>query len=114
MDVLRRSEMDDFLNYLKFEKRYSLNTVLAYRDDLTQFYEFLDISYGSLPLNEITSGLVRTWLASLKENTLKNHYKKNFSIKILLQILCQGRVDRTDSNGNGYIAETQQETTCFR
>ena len=33
--------LQDFLVFLREEYRYSENTVAAYRNDLTQFYEFL-------------------------------------------------------------------------
>jgi integrase/recombinase XerD len=45
-------ELQDFLVFLKNEYRYSDNTVAAYRNDLTQFYEFL--RSGRYPQ-------VRTW-----------------------------------------------------
>jgi integrase/recombinase XerC len=56
-----------FSNYLKFEKRYSPHTIRAYTDDLTVFFTFLQDTYGQLQLTEITGTMVRTWLASIKE-----------------------------------------------
>ena len=61
-----------FLDYLKFEKRYSLNTIQAYQDDLTQFLEFIHNTYGQVLLPAISSGLVRSWLASLKEQRISS------------------------------------------
>ncbi len=34
--------LDNFLDYLKSERRYSLHTITSYRTDLSQFLEFLD------------------------------------------------------------------------
>lgn len=59
-----------FIDYLKYEKRFSPHTVRAYQDDLAQFYVFLA---GTLEMEkpeppEIASSFIRSWLASLKED----------------------------------------------
>lgn len=56
-----------FLDYLKFQKRYSQHTIISYQNDLTSFFDFTFSSYGELPLIEIKASFVRSWLASLKE-----------------------------------------------
>lgn len=56
-----------FLDYLKFEKRYSRHTIEAYQSDLTFFFDFLVFTYGAVKLNDIQASMIRTWLASLKE-----------------------------------------------
>ena len=56
-----------FVDYLKFEKRYSEHSILAYQTDLGQFAAFLQKSFETSLLPEITTSMVRTWLASLKE-----------------------------------------------
>ena len=65
------TNIQQFINYLQFEKRYSRHTIQAYRDDLDQFMDFVRQQYGELPITEITSSIVRSWLASLKEDDLK-------------------------------------------
>lgn len=60
-------EVEKFLEYLKYEKRYSKHTILAYENDLTQFTSFLEKDYEIVDLNEVNSGMVRTWLVSLME-----------------------------------------------
>jgi integrase/recombinase XerC len=60
-----------FLNYLKFEKRYSRHTVIAYENDLTNFLDYIQITYGDLPLGQVTHSFIRSWLASLKDEELK-------------------------------------------
>lgn len=59
--------ISDFLQYLKFEKRYSQNTLIAYQKDLSQFQEFLDIQFGISNPVEVTHFHIRTLLASLKD-----------------------------------------------
>lgn len=59
-----------FLDYLKFEKRFSQHTVLAYETDLKAFFDYIIIQYGHTPLPQLTHSLVRSWLAQLKEDSL--------------------------------------------
>ncbi|MEO6948799.1 MAG: tyrosine-type recombinase/integrase [Ginsengibacter sp.] len=60
--------IQEFLNYLTFQKRYSENTIISYQTDLTAFFEFLFLEYKINLVTEITTPVIRTWLASLKEN----------------------------------------------
>ncbi|RYY39290.1 MAG: integrase [Chitinophagaceae bacterium] len=60
-------QIQPFLDYLKFEKRYSRHTLLSYQNDLTGFFDFLELQFGSVALPEITHTFVRSWLASLKD-----------------------------------------------
>jgi integrase/recombinase XerC len=59
-----------FLDYLKFQKRYSQHTIVSYENDLISFFDFVEIQFGSMPLADISSSFVRSWLASLKENKM--------------------------------------------
>jgi integrase/recombinase XerC len=68
---LERS-IQSFIDYLKFEKRYSQYTVRSYHDDLIQFSQFLKNEFGEISLQEISSSFIRSWLASLKSNELSS------------------------------------------
>jgi integrase/recombinase XerC len=74
-----------FLSYLKFEKRYSLHTILAYEEDLQQFFTFMQEQFGMQEpsLKEIAPSFVRSWLVSLKEakNSAKTINRKISSLK---------------------------------
>ncbi|MCG2615814.1 tyrosine-type recombinase/integrase [Terrimonas sp. NA20] len=61
-----------FLDYLKYEKRYSQHTIISYQTDLVDFWSFMDKEYSGLGLKEITHGFIRTWLAGLKELKLSS------------------------------------------
>jgi integrase/recombinase XerC len=56
-----------FINYLKYEKRYSAHTVTAYENDLDQFVEFNTKVVGDFIVKKIDSKLVREWVVSLME-----------------------------------------------
>jgi len=72
-----------FIDYLKFEKRYSAHTVRAYSDDLDQFFGYLESAFGATPLPGISTPFIRSWLASLKEHkiTSKSINRKISSLK---------------------------------
>lgn len=77
--------IQSFLSYLQFEKRYSSHTILAYEEDLHQFFTYLHEQF-SLPepaLAEIAPAFIRSWLASLKEakNSAKTINRKISSLK---------------------------------
>lgn len=59
--------IQDFLDYLRFEKRYSQHTVISYQTDLEQFFSYLSADFDGPAVPQITSGIVRSWMASLKE-----------------------------------------------
>ncbi len=61
-----------FLDYLKFEKRYSQHTLISYQNDLSQMSDYLLSTFGKTALSEITTPIVRSWLASLKESGLNS------------------------------------------
>lgn len=59
--------INDFLSYLQYQKRYSKHTVISYKTDLVAFQFFINNLYGETPIGEIKPAIIRTWLASLKE-----------------------------------------------
>jgi integrase/recombinase XerC len=64
------SAVQQFSDYLKFEKRFSQHTVIAYRKDLEDFFSYLDTEYGKIALSEISHSFIRSWLVSMKENKM--------------------------------------------
>ena len=57
--------MDEFLDFLRFEKRFSPHTVTAYQTDLAQFTAYLKQEYELTELAEATHPLIRGWVVSL-------------------------------------------------
>ncbi|HLO80149.1 MAG TPA: tyrosine-type recombinase/integrase [Chitinophagaceae bacterium] len=56
-----------FLEYLQFEKRYSVHTIRSYGTDLQQLDVYLNAKYGPQEVETISAPLLRSWLVSLKE-----------------------------------------------
>lgn len=61
-----------FLEYLRYEKRFSANTVISYHNDLSSFIDFIEKQFGPVTVNEITHQHIRSWLAFIKENGLSS------------------------------------------
>lgn len=57
-----------FLNYLEFEKRYSSHTIIAYKTDLIQFNNYIISQYES-KLFHVTTVMIRSWMMSLIESS---------------------------------------------
>ena len=79
----RYTDVNAFLAYLQFEKRYSLHTITAYSNDLVQFFDFIETQYDKVALDQITGSMVRTWLAGMKETEMtgKSLNRKISSLK---------------------------------
>lgn len=85
--------IQEFLNYLTFQKRYSQHTIISYKNDLSAFFDFIIVQYNFVSISEISPSIVRSWLASIKENkassrtinrkisTLKSFFKYQLKIK---------------------------------
>ncbi|MDH4091115.1 MAG: tyrosine-type recombinase/integrase [Cyclobacteriaceae bacterium] len=59
--------IESFLKYLQFEKRLSLNTLRAYRNDLDQFSDFLGTNHPEHKTEEADYGIIRAWIIHLVE-----------------------------------------------
>ncbi|MCC7378643.1 MAG: tyrosine-type recombinase/integrase [Chitinophagaceae bacterium] len=60
-----------FINYLKFQKRYSQHTIVSYQTDLSAFFSFLQQQFEVLELKDIKTVYIRSWLAELKQQGLE-------------------------------------------
>lgn len=78
---------DLFLKYLQFEKRFSINTIKSYDNDLSQFVVFIEKSFDKSEIHLSDDKQIRAWVVSLMEkdfsaisinrkiSTLKTFYK---------------------------------------
>jgi integrase/recombinase XerC len=62
--------IDSFIKYLQYEKRYSKHTLISYRNDLTQFFEFLRISGFEQGEEHVTYSEIRSWIVNLIDQGL--------------------------------------------
>lgn len=95
MYMPHQSFIQAFLDYLSFQKRYSPHTIVSYQNDLTGFFDFIDLQFGSTTIAEINASFVRSWLASMKESGMesKSLNRKISSLKSFFKYqLIQGAV----------------------
>jgi integrase/recombinase XerC len=72
MPVKHQSSIQSFLNHLSYQKRYSPHTITAYENDLTGFFDYIEMQFGPTPLAGINPSFVRSWLASLKQADMQS------------------------------------------
>jgi len=61
---------DLFIQYIQYEKRYSKNTVIAYNNDLEQFYSYIKTVYSIENIKEVNFLIIRSWLVELMEQSI--------------------------------------------
>ena len=59
--------IDDFVKYLSLEKRFSLHTVQAYKNDLLEFENFISQNF-QVQVVDSNHTFIRSWIVSLMEN----------------------------------------------
>jgi integrase/recombinase XerC len=64
------SYQESFINYLKYEKRMSPHTIVAYKNDLDQFVLYITETVGEFSVKEVGSKMVRDWVVYLMEQQL--------------------------------------------
>jgi integrase/recombinase XerC len=62
---------ESFISYLKYEKRTSPHTVVAYKKDLGQFVQYCTEMIGEFDVKRVDTRLVRSWVVSLMEQHLQ-------------------------------------------
>ena len=72
-----------FLNYLKFEKRFSQHTIISYQTDLIAFFDYLQLTYNGVEPETLSHIYIMSWLASLKDGgmTAKSINRKISSLR---------------------------------
>ena len=72
--------VQQFIQYLQFEKRYSQHTIVSYQNDLEQFCSYLISFYDAPAVEAVKPAMVRSWLATMKAE--ENAANKTLNRKI--------------------------------
>ena len=64
--------LEDFINYIKSEKRFSKHTITSYETDLNQFFNYIEAESQITNPKDVSFKLIRNWISSLLENNLKS------------------------------------------
>ncbi len=72
-----------FLNYLKYEKRYSIKTVESYKIDILQFFHFIQCEFEIEDVLSLKNNHVRAWVVQLvnKKNKPTSIKRKISAVK---------------------------------
>lgn len=83
MSPRNKEYLESFLSYLRNERRYSDNTVIAYKNDIEHFISFLDSEdFGDL--DEISNKIAEFYLGNLRDDyTPKSIQRKVSSLKTM-------------------------------
>ena len=88
----------NFFEFLQFQKRYSKNTLVSYKNDITSFFSFLQNQYPETAISEIKPVYIRTWMAELKENemTARSLNRKISSLRSFFKYLLIKEIVKTN------------------
>lgn len=92
---------EQFLGFLKYEKRYSVHTVTAYEKDLDQFIQFGSEMVGDFSLLEVDHHLIRQWVISLMDQgmTVVSVKRKLSTLRSLYKyLLREGRMKKNPTD----------------
>ncbi len=86
---------ESFINYLKYEKRNSSHTVLAYKKDLDQFVLFCTGMIGEFDVIRVDAKLLRSWIVRLMEEgyTPRSVNRKVSAVKAFFRFLMKTHAD---------------------
>lgn len=81
--------IERFLDFIRYEKRYSPHTILAYRGDLGQFQSYLHENYQLEDFTKVNPEMVRSWVVSLieSETSARSVNRKIASLKSFFKFL---------------------------
>jgi integrase/recombinase XerC len=107
--------VNQFLQYLRVEKRYSPHTIVAYRTDLEQFYAFEPIGQDQQSLITVNSKTIRNWVVSLIENGITNRsvHRKITSLKSFFKFLQRKGIVKVNPVGKVIIPGIEKRLPEF-
>ena len=64
--------IEKFIEYLQIEKKYSVNTLHAYKKDLAEFQVFIYENYDKYVIENVDYKVIRSWIVQLVKKNLSN------------------------------------------
>ena len=89
-----KDSISKFLDYLQFEKRYSKNTLVSYKNDLEHLQNFLTVAYHSTTVESIKHLHIRSWIVDMmqKSYSAKSVNRKISSLKSYFKFLKRSKL----------------------
>ena len=94
--------LDKYLDYLSFEKKYSVNTLESYKNDVQGFLTFLKKN-GTPINNDLNYSFIRQWIVELSENKISpiTINRKTSSLKSYFNFLIRtGCINKSPLKGH--------------
>lgn len=109
------SHQESFFYYLKYEKRYSQLTAIAYKKDLDQFEEFFVKTVGDFNVGEINDEIVRSWVVELMDSGLsaRTVNKKVSALKSFYKYLMRLEVVKENKLVNVIVPKIRKKLPHF-
>jgi len=109
------SHQESFINYLKYEKRYSRLTAVAYKKDLDQFEEFFVKTVGDFNVEGINDKLARQWVIELMDSglTARTVNKKISALKSFYKYLLRLEVVSENKLVNVIVPKVRKRLPQF-
>jgi integrase/recombinase XerC len=109
------SHQEAFINYLKYEKRYSNLTAIAYKKDLDQFEEFFVKTVGDFNVDEINDKIVRRWIVYLMDQglTARTVNKKVSALKSFNKYLMRYEIVKENNLVNVIVPKVRKKLPQF-
>jgi integrase/recombinase XerC len=109
------THQESFINYLKYEKRYSHLTAIAYKKDLDQFEEFFIKTIGDFNVEGINDKVVRHWVIDLMDSKLsaRTVNKKISALKSFYKYLLRLEVVKENNLVNVIVPKVRKKLPQF-
>ncbi len=115
IDYVVMNYQESFINYLKYEKRCSSHTVVAYKNDLDQFQLFCTGMAGEFNVQEINSKIVRSWVVNMMEQhyTPRSVNRKVTAVRAFFLFLMKGKVVEKNPAVNISLPKIRKKLPLF-
>lgn len=109
------SYQESFISYLKYEKRYSPHTVVAYQKDLDQFVSYCTEMIGEFNIYEVDTKLVRSWVVRLMEQQLtpRSVNRKVTTVKAFFKFLMKENIVQNNPAVNLPLPKIRKKLPSF-
>ena len=98
MPIPHLIHQQNFIDFLQFQKRYSKNTIVSYKNDLTSFFSFLQDQYPDTAISDIKTVYIRSWMADMKDNkmTARSLNRKISSLRSFFKFLLKNQTVKSN------------------
>ena len=107
--------IDQFMDYLRFQRRYSDHTLTAYRNDLFEFQDFIEANYEiKSDWKDVSHHMIREWVIQLMDGGIspKSVNRKLSSLKGFFKFLI--REGLVSQNPAGRVQAPKQKRQLLR